>query len=101
MGTTPVRKGRSGAIARTLQRLSGELRGTRPLAEGVGGHPTPAEVEALRQRLNRLETMVEGLQDALYRQAVAHDQQLEEIARRIEPEAMARALSDDARRRGL
>jgi hypothetical protein len=45
--------------------------------------------------------MIEGLQDAVYRQSVHHDKEVEELAARLEPEEIARALSADARRRGL
>jgi hypothetical protein len=58
-------------------------------------------MDGLRERIERLETMVEGLQDALYRQATSHDERFQRIERKTEPEEMARALSDDARRRGL
>ena len=63
--------------------------------------PDEPGLEALRERVHRLETMVEGLQDALYRQAVREDERIEELRARLEPEAIARALSADARRRGL
>jgi hypothetical protein len=65
--------------------------------------PSPDEpgLEALRERVRRLETMVEGLQDALYRQAVRDDARIEELRARLEPSEIARALSADARRRGL
>ena len=58
-------------------------------------------LEALQERVARLEAVVESLQDALYRQAVREDERIEELRTRMEPEAIARALSDDARRRGL
>jgi hypothetical protein len=58
-------------------------------------------IAALQERVDRLERVVEGLQDALYRQAVREDEHIEELRTRIEPEAIARALSADARRRGL
>jgi len=51
--------------------------------------------------VERLESVVEGLQDAVYRQAQQHDRDLEELRRRTEPTEIARALSEDARRRGL
>jgi hypothetical protein len=59
------------------------------------------ELTALRERVNALEAMVEGLQDAVYRQAVQQDQRFDELERRIEPDVLARALSEDARKRGL
>jgi hypothetical protein len=48
-----------------------------------------------------LEALVEGLQDAVHRDSVRHEERLAELERMTQPEALAKALSDDARRRGL
>ena len=66
-----------------------------PAAEDPGG------LRRLEERVQHLEAMVEGLQDAVHRDAVRHDERMAELERKTEPEALARALSDDARRRGL
>lgn len=58
-------------------------------------------IEALEARVERLGKELEGLQDAVHRQAVTHDERITDLRRRTEPEQMARALSADARRRGL
>jgi hypothetical protein len=58
-------------------------------------------LDALWARLERLETAVEDLQDALYRQSLRQDESLSELRHRTEPGEIARVLSDDARRRGL
>jgi hypothetical protein len=58
-------------------------------------------LETLEARIEHLEGALEGLQDAVYRQAVLEEQKLDEIRRQIAPEQMARELSRDARRRGL
>jgi hypothetical protein len=55
----------------------------------------------LTTRVEHLESVIEGLQDALYRQARQHDSDIADLRRRTEPAEVARALSDDARRRGL
>jgi len=55
----------------------------------------------LAARVERLESVIEGLQDAIYRQAQQQDREIAELRRRTEPAEIARALSDDARRRGL
>jgi uncharacterized coiled-coil protein SlyX len=73
-----------------------------------GAHRDPEQDRRLERRLERaeqrladLEAQVEGLQDALYRQARRGDETHDELLRRTEPERIARELSDDARRRGL
>jgi vacuolar-type H+-ATPase subunit I/STV1 len=60
-----------------------------------------AQVDELRERLERLEAMVENLQDALYRHSVHEDERIDDLRHRTEPEEIARSLSHDARRRGL
>jgi hypothetical protein len=61
----------------------------------------PDELRFLKQRLAHLEALVEGLQDAVHRESVRHDERLAELEHKLQPEALAKALSDDARRRGL
>ena len=58
-------------------------------------------VTTLEARVEHLERQLEGLQDALYRQAMLTDDKLGELGRRIEPERIARDLDQDARKRGL
>jgi hypothetical protein len=58
-------------------------------------------LEILWARVQRLEAEVEGLQDAVHRQAVLHDARIDELNSRTKPHQMARDLSQDARRRGV
>jgi hypothetical protein len=55
----------------------------------------------LTVRVEYLESVIEGLQDAIYRQARLHDRDIEDLRKRTDPAAVARALSADARKRGL
>ncbi len=57
--------------------------------------------EALEARVTHLEAALEGLQDAVYRQAQLAEEKHEELRARMEPEQMAIDLAQDARRRGL
>lgn len=59
------------------------------------------EADALRSRLDALEKALEALQDSVYKDVVRQDQELAELRRQLEPPNLVRALSDDARRRGL
>lgn len=74
---------------------------------GQRASPRPPDVgweqrlQTLEARMEHLEAAFEGLQDALYRQAVLEHENIAELRRRTEPEQMARDLSEDARRRGL
>ena len=60
-----------------------------------------ARLERLEARLGHLESLVEGLQDAVHRDSIRHEERMAELERKTEPEALAKALDDDARRRGL
>ena len=79
------------------QRIFGLL-GVRPQEQPVQDR---TRLEQLEQRLEHLESLVEGLQDAVHRDAVRHEKRLSELETKTDPEAVAKALSDDARRRGL
>jgi len=58
-------------------------------------------LETIAARVEHLEAELEGLQDAVYRQAVHERENIGELRRRTEPEQLARDLGRDARRRGL
>ena len=58
-------------------------------------------VAKLEARIEHLEAALEGLQDAVYRQAQLGEEKLEELRRRMEPEHLAIELAQDARKRGL
>jgi hypothetical protein len=58
-------------------------------------------MDAIEGRVADLEVLVEGLQDAVHRGSVRRDEQMARLERKIEPRELTRALSDDARERGL
>jgi hypothetical protein len=64
--------------------------------------PAPVEDELeLHARIAHLETTLEALQDSVYRDKLRFEQEIAELRKLVSPDTMARALSDDARRRGL
>jgi hypothetical protein len=58
-------------------------------------------VTELGRRVDRLEAQLEALQDAVHRDAIRRDEQQARLERKTDPDELARALSSDARRRGL
>jgi uncharacterized coiled-coil protein SlyX len=58
-------------------------------------------LESLERRVLHLEELLEGLQDAVHRESVRRDEEAARLQRRTAPGEMARALSEDARKRGL
>ena len=63
--------------------------------------PGQDELRALEARITHLEQLVEGLQDSVHRESKRLGKRLGELEARIQPAALGRALSDDARERGL
>ena len=63
--------------------------------------PENDRLETLERRVIELEGVVEGLQDALHRESVRRDREAARLESKTQPHEMARALSEDARRRGL
>jgi uncharacterized coiled-coil protein SlyX len=64
--------------------------------------PTPEDrVASLEMRVTHLEAMIEGLQDAVHREATRSNTRLDDMERKIEPSELSRRLSKDARERGL
>jgi hypothetical protein len=68
---------------------------------GASPQDSPSDLAEIRHRLEHLEKALEALQDAVHRQARHDDERFQELHRKTEPEEMARALSADARRRGI
>jgi hypothetical protein len=91
---------REGLIARVRQirRVSAEANErARPSTSGHG----PDELRALEARIAHLEQVVQGLQDSVHRESTRLSKRLGELEARTQPAALGRALSDDARKRGL
>ena len=58
-------------------------------------------LRALEARVAHLEQLLEGLQDAVYRESERHDKLIADLQSQVQPGAMGAALADDARSRGL
>ena len=79
-----------------------EAKGEAPADEGVKTEAGYAEqIRALEKRIAHLEAIVEGLQDAFHREAVRRGKQIEGLDAKTEPDEITRALSRDARERGI
>ncbi len=58
-------------------------------------------LRALEARVEHLEQLVQGLQDSVHRESSRHARRIAELEARVQPGPLAKALSDDARARGL
>jgi hypothetical protein len=88
------------AITAGVNRLWRKLGGARASARWPDAG-WKQRLDTLAARVEHLEAELEGLQDAVYRQAVREQENIDELRRRTEPEQLARELGRDARRRGL
>jgi hypothetical protein len=91
---------RESLIARIRQLRRG-LRDADERGRAATSAPGQDELRALEARVTHLEQLVEGLQDSVHRESTRLGRRVGELEARIQPGALGRALSDDARERGL
>jgi uncharacterized coiled-coil protein SlyX len=91
---------RDGLIARIRQ-----VRRVSARASERATSSTPAsgqdEMRALEARVAHLEQLVQGLQDSVHRESTRLSERIGELEARVQPAALAKTLSEDARERGL
>jgi len=58
-------------------------------------------IQALEERIDQLEALLEGLQDAVHRESVREGDRIGALEKRTDPSEISRALNRDARERGL
>ena len=63
--------------------------------------PARDQLRSLEDRLEHLEALVQGLQDSVHRESLRQSDRLSELEAQIQPAALGKALSEDARARGL
>jgi BMFP domain-containing protein YqiC len=93
---------------RERERLIARIRQIRRVPKPADEAARPPAVDrgqdrlrALEARIEHLEALVQGLQDSVHRESSRHAKRIAELEARIQPGALGRALSDDARARGL
>ncbi len=93
---------------RDRERMIARIRQIRRVPRTADDAPKPPavasernELQALEARVSHLEALVQGLQDSVHRESLRHAKRITELEARIEPGALGKALSDDARARGL
>jgi hypothetical protein len=89
-----------GLIARIQQMRRLSTKADEPANHSTRG-PEQNAVGALEARITHLEQLVQGLQDSVHRESTRLSKQIDELEARTQPAALGRALSEDARERGL
>ena len=92
-------RGREGLIARIRQiRRSADTAQRRASSTF---QPNNDVTRGLEERIAHLEQLVEGLQDSVHREALRHDKRIADLEARMQPGELSKALSKNARERGL
>lgn len=63
--------------------------------------PAQDRLRLLEARITHLEALVQGLQDSVHRESSRQANLIAELEARVQPGALTKALSEDARARGL
>ncbi len=91
---------REGLVARIRQMrrvpAQPDARAPRPQAD-----PAQDEPSMLEARVAHLEQLVQGLQDSVHRETMRLTKRVTELEASIQPATLSKALSEDARERGL
>jgi hypothetical protein len=92
-----------GAVRRTtiLGRVVQIRRGRRATSAAAQASGQERRIEVLEERVDQLEALLEGLQDAVHRESVREGGRIGALEKRTEPAEISRALSRDARERGV
>jgi len=91
---------REGLIARIRQLRRASVETGEP-AEAATSGPGQDQLRALEARITHMEQLLQGLQDSVHRESTRQGKRIAELEARIQPAALGRALSEDARERGL
>jgi uncharacterized coiled-coil protein SlyX len=103
VATVPQRKLRQELVAR-LDRFRGAPDREMPETMTSADRADPETDERLRRleaRIAHVEATLEGLQDSVYRETSRLEESMADLRLKIEPHNLSRALSADARRRGV
>jgi TolA-binding protein len=87
-------------IARVRQARGG-ANGPDQRDEAPSVDPGEDRLQAFESRVAHLEQLVQGLQDSVHREAERQAKRMAELEARTQPGALGKALSEDARARGL
>jgi hypothetical protein len=91
---------REGLLARVRQiRRLPAMSGVRPAP--TPDEPEPDVLQSLQTRITHLEHQLQGLQDSVHRESSRQSKQISDLEAQIQPAALSRALSQDARERGI
>lgn len=97
----PTSGGRHGLLNRVLERRRLDVDEDEPQPQRQDVPATDDRIASLERRVNHLEKLVEGLQDAIHRDSLRRGHQIQELEDRTDPAEMSRAIAKHSRKHGL
>jgi hypothetical protein len=101
----PARRNPTRRTARVGQLLERVIQQRRSASAATGSPAGEVDQEqrigALEQRVEYLESLVEGLQDSVHREAARHETEMKALEAKTRAPEMARALDKYSRERGV
>jgi len=101
----PARRNPTRRTARVGQLLERVIQQRRSASAATGAPAGEADQErrigALEQRVEYLESLVEGLQDSVHREAARHEREMKALEAKTQAPEMARAIDKNSRERGV
>ena len=101
----PARRNPTRRTARVGQLLERVIQQRRSASAATGAPAGEADQErrigALEQRVEYLESLLEGLQDSVHREAARHEREMKALEAKTQAPEMARAIDKYSRERGV
>jgi hypothetical protein len=101
----PARRNPTRRTARVGQLLERVIQQRRSARAATGAPAGEADQErrigALEQRVEYLESLLEGLQDSVHREAARHEREMKALEEKTQAPEMARAIDKYSRERGV
>jgi hypothetical protein len=101
MASLGNRSGADGRRAGLLDRVAQLGRRMRAADPRARADAQERRVEGLEERVDQLATLLDGLQDSVHRESVREGGRIGALEKRTGPGEISRALSRDARQRGI
>jgi uncharacterized coiled-coil protein SlyX len=95
---------RTARVGQLLERVIQQRRSASASAatEAPAGEPDQERrIGALEQRVEYLESLLEGLQDSVHREAARHEREMKALEAKTQAPEMARAIDKYSRERGV
>jgi hypothetical protein len=93
---------RTARVGQLLERVIQQRRSTSAATGSQAGEVDQEQrIGALEQRVEYLESLVEGLQDSVHREAARHETEMKALEAKTRAPEMARALDKYSRERGV